>query len=126
MPASLAGAPDRFRRKIQFTSPYQIPKKIPSPEAHPEREYIYIFYLFTAPQHFLYFLPLPQGQGSFGPIFAPLRTVRPYSLPSDAPLVEVISATFVRLVSSSFLGMMVIIRRTVSSRIDMVISSKIS
>ena len=31
-----------------------------------------------------------------------------------------------RLVSSSFLGMMVIIRRTVSSRIDMVISSKIS
>ena len=27
------------------------------------------------PQHFLYFLPLPQGQGSFLPIFGPLITV---------------------------------------------------
>ena len=27
-----------------------------------------------APQHFLYFLPLPQGQGSLRPTFAPERT----------------------------------------------------
>jgi len=26
-----------------------------------------------APQHFLYFLPLPQGQGSFRPIFSVAR-----------------------------------------------------
>ena|ERR1043165_5752495 len=30
-------------------------------------------YEFT-PQHFLYFLPDPQGQGSLRPTFAPLRT----------------------------------------------------
>src|SRR5215471_5079879 len=27
-----------------------------------------------APQHFLYFLPLPQGQGSLRPILSPART----------------------------------------------------
>jgi len=31
-------------------------------------------YSLTAPQHFLYFLPLPQGQGSLRPIFGSLRT----------------------------------------------------
>ncbi len=29
----------------------------------------------SLPQHFLYFLPLPQGHGSFLPTFLPLRTV---------------------------------------------------
>src|SRR2546427_10347159 len=28
----------------------------------------------AAPWHFLYFFPLPQGQGSFRPTFAPVRT----------------------------------------------------
>ena len=32
-------------------------------------------YYFPAPQHFLYFLPLPQGQGSFRPIFSPAKYV---------------------------------------------------
>lgn len=32
-------------------------------------------YFSFAPQHFLYFLPLPHGQGSFLPIFLPLRIV---------------------------------------------------
>ena len=29
----------------------------------------------SAPQHFLNFLPLPQGQGSLRPIFGPPRTI---------------------------------------------------
>src|ERR1700690_1533215 len=29
---------------------------------------------WPAPQHFLYFLPLPQGQGSLRPTFSPERT----------------------------------------------------
>jgi hypothetical protein len=31
------------------------------------------FYATGAPQHFLYFLPLPQGQGSLRPIFGVSR-----------------------------------------------------
>ena len=35
-----------------------------------------------APQHFLYFLPLPQGQGSFGPTFLPVfLAVKPLFVP---------------------------------------------
>lgn len=34
-----------------------------------------------APWHFLYFLPLPQGQGSLRPVFGPLRGRAP-SVPS--------------------------------------------
>ena len=30
---------------------------------------------YQRPQHFLYFLPLPQGQGSFLPIFFPFTMV---------------------------------------------------
>ena len=36
--------------------------------------HIYTYYLL-APQHFLYFLPLPQGQGSFLPTFSDFFTV---------------------------------------------------
>ena len=32
-----------------------------------------VHHSLVRPQHFLYFLPLPQGQGSFGPIFLPTR-----------------------------------------------------
>lgn len=33
-----------------------------------------LFHYLLAPQHFLYFLPLPQGQGSLRPIFCSGRT----------------------------------------------------
>lgn len=43
----------------------------------------FIFYS-SLPQHFLYFLPLPQGHGSFLPIFLPFLTVLlAVSVPSD-------------------------------------------
>ena len=34
-----------------------------------------LYWLYRDPQHFLYFFPLPQGQGSFGPSMFPLRIV---------------------------------------------------
>src|SRR3954452_14162015 len=45
---------------------------------------------FHAPQHFLYFLPLPHGHGSFLPVFAialllGLREAARFSLESAAP-----------------------------------------
>ena len=48
------------------------------------------------PQQCLYFLPLPQGQGSFLPTLTPLRTGRRWSVPS--PEVPVSLATCSRFI----------------------------
>ena len=45
-------------------------------------------------QHFLYFLPLPQGQGSLGPTLAALRTGCCLTVLSEVPEVEISFATF--------------------------------
>ena len=59
------------------------------------------FYCFlTSPQQFLYFFPLPQGQGSLGLAFSFLRTGCFLSVPSVEPLVAVIFAVCSRFVSS--------------------------
>src|SRR5271167_4446870 len=46
-----------------------------------------------APQHFLYFLPLPQGQGSLRPIFSPERTTCCTCM-SPAPAIRACSNSF--------------------------------
>ena len=60
-----------------------------------------IFYAFR-PQQFLYFLPEPQGQGSFRPIFCTRRGCF-FTVPSPPTLSPVALATRSRLISSSFL-----------------------
>ena len=54
------------------------------------------------PQQFLYFLPLPQGQGSLRPIFCTRRGCF-FTVPSPPTLSPVALATRSRLISSSFL-----------------------
>src|ERR1700688_136865 len=46
-----------------------------------------------APQHFLYFLPLPQGQGSLRPTFSPERTTC-WTCMSPAPAIRACSSSF--------------------------------
>ena len=54
------------------------------------------------PQQFLYFFPLPQGHGSFRPIFCTRRGCF-FTVPSPPTLSPVALATRSRLISSSFL-----------------------
>src|SRR5215468_9918443 len=46
-----------------------------------------------APQHFLYFLPEPQGQGSLRPTLAPLRTTCCTGARSPAPAMRACSSS---------------------------------
>ena len=52
----------------------------------------------SRPQQFLYFLPLPQGQGSLRPIFFTLRGCF-FTVPSPPTLSDVVLATRSRLTS---------------------------
>ena len=68
-------------------------------------------------QHFLYFLPLPQGQGSLGPtLVAAVRTGCFFI--TESPLVPVSLATFSRLISWAGRTWARKMRRRVSSRME--------
>ena len=82
----------------------------------------------VAPQHFLYFLPEPQGQGSFLPTFSAafLTTGRFFSPspPTAAACASRCFATCVRFICSAGREKRVI--RTVSTRMLAIIASNIS
>ena len=78
-------------------------------------------------QHFLYFLPLPQGQGSLGPtLVAALRTGCYLTWELDAAAVPVSLATRSRFTSCWGLSCTRNIRRTVSSRMAVIMAWNIS
>ena len=75
----------------------------------------------------LYFLPLPQGQGSLGPTFLPLLRMGCFLMTAaGVPVAEVSLATFSRLTSCAGLICTRKIRRMVSSRMAVIMAWNIS
>ena len=78
------------------------------------------------PQHFLYFLPLPQGQGSLRPGFLPFLTGYFFTVPSAPALSPVTLATRSRLTVEPTCTRARKIRRRVSSWMAAIMRSNIS
>ena len=78
------------------------------------------------PQQFLYFLPLPQGQGSFRPILVTFRGCFLGVVPSPPTFSTVALATRSRLTSSSLRRRTEKRRRTVSAWMAAIIASNMA
>ena len=101
--AGIRGYFKGFQRSCGGNIPFKtilitVSKSMQIPPTDSRRENSYCF--LTSPQQFLYFFPLPQGQGSLGFAFSFFLTGCFLSVPSEEPLVAVIFAVCSRFVSS--------------------------
>src|ERR1035441_6810144 len=97
-PVKPAACPKSLRRK----------KALASSEERSDRFPTGAYSYFSAPWHFLYFFPLPQGQGSLRPTFSPVRRCAGWlASPPPDRLAASSSRTFLRWNSFSSASMVV-------------------